>query len=153
MAKATHYTPDGYRSVIPYLSVKGADEAIAFYKDVFGATEVMRFDHQGKIGHAELKIGDSHIMLADEFPDMDVRSPKSIGGTPVSIMVYVPDVDATVAKALKAGATVQHPIADKFYGDRSGSVVDPFGHVWHISTHIEDVDIEEMHRRAKAANA
>jgi PhnB protein len=145
-----HFIPDGYRTAMPYLIVNDADGALAFYKAVFGATEKMRFEHHGKIGHAEMVIGDSPIMLADEFPEMDIRGPLSIGGTPVSLMLYVPDVDAAVAKAVDAGAHLQRPVEDKFYGDRSGSIVDPFGHVWHLSTHIEDVPPEELQSRAAA---
>jgi PhnB protein len=140
--------PDGYHSVTPYLIIRGAAKAIDYYKEVFGATEIMRMpDPSGKIGHAELKIGDSPVMLADEFPEMGYLSPEGRGGTPVSLMLYVPDVDATVEKAVATGAKVVKAVADQFYGDRNGTITDPFGHVWTISTHKEDVSVEEMKRR------
>lgn len=146
--------PDGYHSVTPYLYIKGAARAIDFYKQAFGAVEVMRLaSPDGKVGHAEIKIGDSHVMLADEHPEMGARSPQSIGGSPVGLMVYLPDVDKVVDRAVKAGATLERPVEDKFYGDRTGGIVDPFGHRWYISTHIEDVPPEEMERRAAAAMA
>ena len=144
--------PDGYHSVTPYLIVDGAADAIAYYKKAFGATELFRMDHDGKVGHAELKIGDSPIMLADEFPQMGYRSPKALGGTPVSIMIYVPDVDTVYQQAIDAGATEVKPLQDQFYGDRSGTLTDPFGHVWTIATHKEDVTMEEMNRRMAAAH-
>ena len=143
--------PEGYHSVTPYLIVRGGSDAIEFYKRAFGATELFRFPApDGKVGHAEIKIGDSPIMLADEYPQMGYNSPQSIGGSPVSLMVYVDDVDSVFSRAIEAGATVKEAVQDKFYGDRIGSVVDPFGHVWHIATHKEDVSIEEMQRRAQA---
>jgi len=143
--------PEGYHSVTPYLIVRGGSDAIEFYKRAFGATELFRFPApDGKVGHAEIKIGDSPIMLADEYPQMGYNSPQSIGGSPVSLMVYVDDVDTVFSRAIEAGATVKEAVQDKFYGDRIGSVVDPFGHVWHIATHKEDVSIEEMQQRAKA---
>ena len=142
--------PDAYRRVTPYLYIDGAAAAIDFYCRVLGATERMRLPMPGdKIGHAELELGDSVIMLADEFPDMDVRGPKTIGGTSVSLMVYVDDVDAIVAKALDAGATLKEPVEEKFYGDRAGQIEDPFGHVWSIATHVEDIAPEEMAERMK----
>ena len=144
--------PDGYHSVTPYLICDRAADAIEYYKKAFGATELFRMDHEGKIGHAELKIGDSPIMLADEFPQMGYRSPKSLGGTPVSLMIYVPDVDAVYKQAINAGATEVKPLTDQFYGDRSGTLTDPFGHVWTIATHKEDVTMEEMNRRMAAAH-
>lgn len=151
MAKAKPI-PEGYRSVTPYLIVRDAHRAIGFYQQAFGATELFRLaDDQGRVGHAEIKIGDSVIMMSDEYPEMNCISPQALGGSPVSLMVYVPDVDATVAKAVAAGATLQRPIEDKFYGDRSGSLTDPFGHSWHISTHVEDVPPDELKRRADAA--
>ncbi len=143
--------PDGYHAVTPYLIIRGAARAIDFYKQVFGAMEVMRLGGtDGKIGHAEIRIGDSVIMMADEFPEMGARSPETIGGTPVTILVYVTDVDAIFAKALAAGAKQLRPIADQFYGDRSGAVADPFGHSWQIATHMEDVPPAEIERRAAA---
>jgi PhnB protein len=148
MAKV-NYIPQGYHTVIPYLSVKGASAAIDFYKNAFGATEVMRMPTpDGRIGHAELKIGDSHVMLADEFPQMNFLSPKSIGGSPVNIMIYVENTDTIFKRAVDGGAKVLKPVQDQFYGDRSGSIEDPFGHMWTISTHIEDVSPEEIDRRA-----
>ena len=144
--------PDGYHTLTPYLIINGASEAIGFYKSAFGATELFRMPQpDGKIGHAEIKIGDSPIMLADESPEMGHVGPKTVGGCPISLMIYVEDVDAVFNKALAEGATQQRPVEDKFYGDRSGSLLDPFGYVWHIATHKEDVLPEEMERRAKAA--
>jgi PhnB protein len=144
--------PDGYHTVTPYLIVKDAARALEFYKHAFGATEVMRMaDPKGRVGHAEIRIGDSPIMLADEFPEIGARSPQTIGGSPVSILLYVEDVDALFRQALAAGGKEQRPIKDQFYGDRSGTLVDPFGHVWHIATHKEDLSREEMDRRAAAA--
>jgi PhnB protein len=144
--------PEGYHTATPYLIVKGAAQALEFYKKAFGAKEIMRMAQpDGRIGHAEIKIGDSPIMLADEFPEMGARSPQSFGGSPVSIHLYVGDVDAMFADSVAAGATVQRPVADQFYGDRTGGVVDPFGHVWYIATHKEDVSAEEMKKRAAAA--
>jgi PhnB protein len=143
--------PDGYHAVTPYLVVDGAVAAIEFYKKAFGATEVMRFDAPGgKVGHAELQIGDSRIMLADEHPEMGARGPQSFGGSPISILLYMVDVDAVVARAIAAGATLHRAVADQFYGDRSGGVKDPFGHIWFVATHIEDVSLEEMQKRAAA---
>lgn len=140
--------PDGYHSVTPYLVVKGAADAIEFYKQVFGAIELMRCPMPGGvIGHAEIKIGDSPMMLADEFPDMDVRGPKSIGGTPVTVVLYVENVDEVFARAIAAGAKELRPLQNQFYGDRSGTLEDPFGHRWTIATHIEDVSPEEIERR------
>jgi PhnB protein len=144
--------PEGYHSVTPYLICDGAADAIEYYKKAFGATELFRMDHDGKIGHAELKIGDSPIMLADEYPQMGYRSPKALGGTPVSIMIYVPDVDTVYKQAMAAGGTEVKPLQDQFYGDRSGTLTDPFGHVWTIATHKEDVSMEEMNRRMATAH-
>ena len=142
--------PEGYHTVTPYLAVKGAAQALDFYKKAFGATEVMRMPQpDGKIGHADIRIGDSHVMLADEFPEMGHKSPQTLGGTPVQLALYVEDVDAFIDRAVKAGAKLTRPIENQFYGDRAGAVEDPFGHNWHISTHIEDVPPEEMGRRAK----
>jgi PhnB protein len=144
--------PEGYPRVTPYLHVSGADAAIEFYKNVLGAEERMRMPApEGKVGHAELEVGDAVIMLADEFPDMDVRGPKSIGGTPVTLHVYVDDVDAAVEAALAAGATSVRPVENQFYGDRTGQFEDPFGHRWSVATHVEDVPPEEMEQRAAAA--
>jgi PhnB protein len=143
--------PEGYPRVTPYLAIDGASAAIDFYTTVLDAKERMRMPGpEGKVGHAELEIGESIIMLADEFPDMGNLGPKSIGGSPVSIMVYVEDVDATFAKALKAGATEKQAVENKFYGDRAGSFEDPWGHLWHVASHVEDVSPEEMERRMAA---
>jgi len=144
--------PERYGSVTPYLILQDAARAIAFYKNVFGAIEEMRMDAPGgKIGHAELRIGGSIVMLADECPEMNARSPETVGGSRVIIHVYVEDVDAVVARALKEGAKLNQPVEDKFYGDRSGSVTDPFGHRWNIATHKEDLSPEEMKKRAASA--
>jgi PhnB protein len=141
--------PDGYHSVTPYLVIDGAAKAIDFYKRAFGAVEVMRMeDTRGKIGHAEIKIGDSHIMLADEYPDMGYLAPTSIGGAAVSLMVYVDRVDDVFNQAIKSGAQEMQALKDQFYGDRSGTLKDPFGHMWTIATHVEDIPPEEMERRA-----
>jgi len=142
--------PEGYHSVTPYLVIDGAEEAIRFYTQALGATEVLRLPMAGKIGHAEIKIGDSHVMLSDEWPDMDIRGPKSRGGATSSLMVYVEDVDAAFARAVAAGATIERPVEEQFYGDRNGAIVDPFGHRWTISTHVEDVSDDEMARRMEA---
>jgi len=136
------------------LSVQGASDAIAFYKKAFGAKEVMRMPGPGEtIGHAEIQIGDSRIMLADEFPEMNFRSPRAIGGTPVTIHLYVEDVDKVAKKALAAGVKLLRPVAEHFYGDRSGSLEDPFGHVWHIATHVKDIPMRELKKRAAAMAA
>jgi len=146
--------PEGYHSVTPYLIIKGASEAIDFYKKAFGATELFRMPApEGKIGHAEIKIGDSPIMLADEFPEMGYKSPQTLGGSPVSLMIYVADVDTVFKQAIAAGGKEQRPVKDQFYGDRSGTLEDPFGHVWHVATHKEDVSPEEMERRMKTHTA
>ena len=145
--------PDGYHSVTPYLIIKGAADAIEFYKKAFGATELFRMPQpDGKVAHAEIKIGDSPIMLSDEHPEMGYVSPTSIGGSPVSLMIYVEDVDTIFKQAITAGGEQLKPLQDQFYGDRSGSLKDPFGHVWHIATHVEDVSPEEMDKRAAAAH-
>lgn len=142
--------PAGYHSVTPYLIIKGAVDAIDFYKRAFGATESMRMQGpDGKIGHAEIRIGDSVVMLADEHPDMGYRSPQSLGGAGVSLMVYVEKVDETFKRALAAGAKELRPVVNQFYGDRSGTLQDPFGHVWTVSTHVEDIAPEEMRRRSE----
>jgi PhnB protein len=144
--------PEGYPRVTPYLIVDGASGAIDFYTTVLGASERMRMSAPGdKVGHAELEIGDSVIMLADESPEMDARSPRTVGGTPVSLHVYVEDVDGVFARAVEAGATALRPVEDRFYGDRTGSFEDPFGHQWHLATHVEDVPPDEMEERAAAA--
>jgi PhnB protein len=144
--------PDGYPRVIPYLTVDGAAAAIEFYVNVFGGTETVRMPGpDGKIGHAEVKLGDSMIMLADSSPDMGSQSPVSLGGTPVTVMVYVDDVDAAFERAIAAGATTERKVEDQFYGDRAGQFADPFGHKWFVATHVEDVAPEEMAKRAAAA--
>jgi PhnB protein len=141
--------PEGYQAVTPYLVIQGATAAIEYYKKVFGATERMRMDAPGgTIGHAELVIGGSVVMLADEFPDMGFRGPKAFGGSPVSLMLYVANVDEVFKRAVDAGAKPLRPVADQFYGDRMGTLEDPFGHVWTIGTHVEDVSPEEMRRRS-----
>jgi len=141
--------PQGYPQVTPYLCVDGAAAAIDFYSTVFGTTERMRMPApEGKIGHAELQLGDSVIMLADEAPEIGVRSPRSIGGTPVTLSVYVDDVDAVFDRAVSAGATPLRPVETQFYGDRSGQFEDPFGHRWSVASHVEDVSPDEMARRA-----
>jgi PhnB protein len=147
---ATRTTPDGYHSVTPYLIVKGAADAIDFYKRSFGATELLRMTRpDGKVGHAEIRIGDSNIMLADEHPEMGYRSPQSLGGAGVSLMVYVDRVDEVFKRAVAGGAKELQSVKDQFYGDRSGTLQDPFGHTWTIATHIEDIPPEEMRRRAE----
>jgi len=144
--------PDGYRSVTPYLFVKGAVIAIDFYKSVFGAVEIVRMaGSNGKIMHAELKIGDSIVMLADENPQNGVMSPQTIGGFSVGLHLYVENVDAVIQKAADHGAKLLRPIKNQFYGDRSGSLLDPFGHMWSVATHVEDVSPEEMRKRMSAA--
>ena len=143
--------PAGYHSVTPYLLVKDAARALAYYREAFGAEELMRFEGPpGRIAHAEMKIGDSHVMLADENPDDGYVGPQTLGGAGVSLMLYVPDVDATFARAVKAGAKVRRDVADQFYGDRVGTLTDPFGHVWSIGTHREDVSVDEAKRRMEA---
>lgn len=146
--------PDGYPRVTPYLIIDGASAAIDFYTSVLGATDRMRMPAPGgKVGHAELEIGDSVIMLADEAPEMDALSPRTVGGTPVSLMVYVEDVDAVFAKAIDAGARELQPVEDKFYGDRSGSFEDPFGHHWNVASHVEDIPPDEMEKRMAEATS
>ena len=142
--------PEGYHAITPYLVVKGAARAIDFYKKVFGAREKFRMDGPGgTVAHAEIEIGDSVVMLADENPQHGALSPSTVGGTPVSIMLYVEDVDRTAETLTKAGAKTLRPVQDMFYGDRSGGFEDPFGHRWHVSTHIEDVSPEEIERRMR----
>ena len=146
--------PEGYPQVTPYLIVDGGAKAIDFYSSVLGASERMRMPApDGRIGHAELALGDSIIMLADENPEMDIRGPAAFGGTPVSLHVYVEDADAVFERAAKAGAKSLRGVEDRFYGDRSGQFEDPFGHRWDVSTHVEDVPPEEMSKRAEAAMA
>jgi PhnB protein len=140
--------PDGYRGAIPYLCLDRAAEGLEFYKKAFGAVERIRMDAPGgKIGHAEILIGDALVMLADEYPDIGFVSPKTLGGTPVHVAIYVEDVDAFARRATAAGATVRRPLRDEFYGDRTGQFEDPFGHQWTFSTHVEDVSPEEMQKR------
>jgi len=144
--------PDGYHSLTPYLVVEDAPAAIEFYKKAFGAEECVRMaGPDGKVAHAEIKIGDSMLMLSEANPQYGARSPKSLGGTPASILVYVEDVDAAFDRAVKAGAKVEMPVQDMFWGDRYGKLTDPFGHSWQMATHKEDVAPEEMGRRMKAA--
>jgi PhnB protein len=151
MAAKVKSIPDEYRGATPYLCVKGAATAIDFYKNAFGAREVMRVPMgEGKIGHAELRVGDAPFMLADEFPEMNFRSPQSIGGTPVNVLIYVDDVDALVKRAESAGAKVLRQPEDQFYGDRMATLEDPYGHSWSFATHIEDVSPDEMRKRAAA---
>lgn len=139
--------PEGYHSVTPYLICDGAAQAIEFYARAFGAQELFRLPMGDKIGHAEIMIGDSHVMLSDEWPDMNLLGPKRRGGATASLMVYVDDVDASFARAVKAGATVEREVESQFWGDRMGSLVDPFGHRWSLATHVEDVAPEELQRR------
>ena len=151
MASKPKPIPKGRAGATPYLIVKDAARAIEFYKQAFGAAEVMRFtDPNGKIGHAEVKIGEALIMLADEFPELDVRGPETYGGSPVTIHLYVADVDAVAERAIEAGAKLVRPVEDQFYGDRGGKLSDPFGHVWWFASHKEDVSPEEMRKRAAA---
>lgn len=149
---ATPAIPEGYRTATPYLIVQGAADAIEFYKRAFGATEMLRMaDPKGRVGHAEIRIGDSVIMLADEHPGMGYHAPRTLGGSSVSILLYLEEVDVVFERATKAGAKVLRPVANQFYGDRSGTLEDPFGHIWTIATHVEDVPPEELRRRAEAA--
>jgi len=146
--------PDGYPRVMAYLAIDGAGDAIEFYKQVFGATERMRMPGpDGTIGHAEIEIGDSVIMMADTSPEMDFVDPKKIGGTPVVLTIYVEDADATHKQALAAGAKETQPLEDKFYGDRASQFDDPWGHRWNVMTHVEDVSPEEMQKRMEALGA
>jgi PhnB protein len=151
MSAAVKPIPEGYHSVTPYLIFNGASDAIAFYKKALGAEEIMRMDAPGgRVGHAELQIGDSRIMLADEHPELQALSPKTIGGSPVTLHLYVENVDAAVERAIAAGATLVRPVADQFYGDRTGGIADPFGYRWFIATHKEDLTMDEIRRRAAA---
>ena len=142
--------PKGYTALSAYLIVDDAAAAIDFYKSVFNAKEILRYEHGGKVSHSELKFGDSLIMVADEHPEMDCRSPKKFGGSPVSIHLYVKNVDVIVEDAVASGATLVRPVANMFYGDRSGTLTDPYGHKWHVSTHVEDVSPKETKKRAEA---
>jgi PhnB protein len=151
MAGKVKPIPDGYHSITPYLVIKGAAAAIEFYKKAFGAVEMVRMPQpDGRIGHAELKFGGSVVMMADEYPEIDAVGPKTLGNSPVGILLYVDDVDAVFAKAVSLGAVIKKPLADQFYGDRSGTIEDPFGHKWTIATHKEDVTPEEMKKRMAA---
>jgi PhnB protein len=151
---ATKAVPEGYHTLSPYLTVDDAARAIDYYVSAFGAKELGRMEAPGgKIGHAELEVGDSRIMLSDSFPQASTRPPKELGGTSVSVFMYVEDVDAVVKQAVEAGATITMEVADQFWGDRYGAITDPFGHVWSIATHVEDVPPDEMAERAKAAMA
>ena len=141
--------PEGFHSVTPYLIIKDAAKAMDFYKQAFDAVELMRINGPGgSIAHGEIRIGNSPLMMGEEMPEMQHRGPLSLGGTSVSLMIYVEDVDAFFNRAVSAGAIVERPVADQFYGDRSGTLRDPFGHVWHVATHKEDMPVEEMQRRA-----
>ena len=142
--------PEGYHSVTPYIIVDGAAEAIRWYEQALGAKEKYRLPMGDKVGHAELLIGDSHVMLSDEWPDHDIRSPRHRGGPTATFMIYVEDVDAAFQRALDAGATIDKPVENQFYGDRSGTIVDPFGHKWTLATHVEDVSEAEMRQRMEA---
>lgn len=142
--------PDCYEGVTPYLICRNAEEAIEFYKRAFGAVELFRIGEPGMVGHAELKIGNAIFMVADEHPDMNIHSPTTIGGTPVHLLVYVPNVDEFFGKAVAEGVEVLRPVEDQFYGDRTGQFKDPYGHIWSFATHIEDVSPDEMNERAAA---
>lgn len=151
MSTAPSYQPKGYHTATPYLVVDRGAEALDFYRRAFGAAEVMRLDMPGgKIAHAEIQIGDSRIMIADEFPEWDALSPKTVGGSPGTIMLYVPDCDAMTAQAVTAGAALNMPCADQFYGDRCSKITDPFGHKWTIATNKEELSPEEIGKRAAA---
>jgi PhnB protein len=150
MSDPVNWVPAGYEGVTPYLICRNCEEAIEFYKRAFGADELFRIGGGGMIGHAEIKIGKAIIMLADEHPAMGALSPQTVGGSPVTLMIYVPDVDTFCERAVGAGLEVIKPVADQFYGDRSGMFRDPYGHLWSFATHKEDVSPEEMNRRASA---
>jgi len=153
MAGTVKPIPNGYPVITPYLCVDDASQAIEFYKSAFGAAERLRMPApDGKIGHAEIELGGSVIMLADEFPDMGFRNPKALGGSPIHLHHYVENVDGVVERAVAAGAKILRPVKDQFYGDRSGTIEDPFGHVWHIATHIEDLTPEVISLRAEQAS-
>jgi PhnB protein len=143
--------PAGHRTVTPYLTIKSAAKALEFYKKAFGATETYKLMMpDGRLGHAEIRLGDSMIMLSDEFPEYGGKAPETLGGSPVSIHLYVEDVDAFFKRALAAGARERKPVMDQFYGDRSGQLEDPFGHLWWVATHKEDIAPEEMQKRVRA---
>ncbi|HEX8352990.1 MAG TPA: VOC family protein [Pyrinomonadaceae bacterium] len=152
MPEKVNPIPDGYHSLTPYLIVDDGARALEFYKRAFGATELFRMEGpDGRIGHAEIRIGNSHVMLADEHPEINARSPRAFGGSPMSLMLYVEDVDSTVSQAVEAGAKLTRPVENQFYGDRTGGLEDPFGHAWYVATHVEDVPAEELKKRAAAA--
>jgi PhnB protein len=154
MTTKVKFIPEGFHTATPYLIIGGAANAIEFYKKVFGATEEYRMTGQdGRIGHAMIRIGDSTIMMADEFPELGYRGPLALGGTPVSILLYFDDADAIFDRAVAAGSQVLKPLQDQFYGDRNGTLKDPFGHQWTIATHIEDVTPEEVEKRVAALHA
>ena len=149
---STKPIPDGYHTVTPYLTVRNATAALDFYQRAFGATVLMRMDApDGKIGHAEFLIEGSPVMMSDEFPEMNAISPETLGGVASSLMIYLENVDARFAQAIAAGGVVERPVKDQFYGDRSGTLKDPFGHRWTLATHVEDIGPDEMNRRAAAA--
>jgi PhnB protein len=152
MSSSVKAIPDGYEGITPYLICKNAESAIEFYKRAFGAEELFRIGQPGMVGHAEMKIGKAIFMLADEFPQMGASSPETIGGSPVSLYIYVEDVDSFTEKAIAEGLEVLKPVSDQFYGDRSGHFKDPFGHMWGFATHKEDLTPEELNERAKAAH-
>ena len=145
--------PEGYHSLTPYLVVDGGAQAIDYYTKAFGATELFRMEHEGKVGHAEMQIGNSRFMLSDEHPERGFRGPKAIGGSAVGLMIYVEDCDTVFKQAIDAGGTEKQAVQDQFYGDRSGTLEDPFGHVWTVATHKEDVTEEEIGKRLAAMSA
>jgi len=154
MSQPVKPIPDGYSTISPYLIIRGATRALEFYKEAFGAQERLRLDMPGgKLGHAELEFGGSVVMLADECPEMKAQSPEAFGGSPIMMHLYVEDVDAVVEKAVSLGAKVTRPVQNQFYGDRSGMILDPFGHAWNIATHVEDVPPDEISRRAAEQQA
>ena len=151
MASKVKAIPEGHRTVTPYLAIRGAAKALEFYKRAFGATELYKLMMpDGRVGHAEMRLGDSLIMLADEFPEYGAKAPATLGGSPVNLHLYVDDVDAVFQRAVAAGAVERQPVMDQFYGDRSGQLEDPFGHLWWVATHKEDVPPDEIQRRAEA---
>ena len=152
MSSSVKAIPDGYEGITPYLICKNAESAIEFYKRAFGAQELFRIGEPGMVGHAEMKIGNAIFMLADEFPQMQALSPETLGGSAVSLYIYVEDVDSLTEKAIAEGLEGLKPVSDQFYGDRSGHFKDPFGHMWGFATHKEDLTPEELNERAKAAH-